>query len=192
MRFGESIFILIVFLGLSGSAWGSLNGTPTGRDGPTGDWVASALSPREKIERAWFDRGGSEAQRIRLTRRFGLEAGQVNLEGPARALIAVGDPERRRQHAEWAVALAPDLPLAHAALAEALFAEGAYREAALRMLESVGAIPRHLESRLWLGGSLLLLAAGVLVVGALAFIFFSGLVGLSRAAHDQGDVLTKP
>ncbi len=191
MRFGESIVILSALLGFGASAWGSVNGGPIALDGPTGDSVVASVSPRERIEQAWFDRGGSEAQRIRRTRRFGLEAGQANLEGPARALIAIEDPERSRQHAEWAVALAPDLPMAHAALAQALFSEGAYREAALRMLESVTAIPRHLESRLWLGGSLLLLAAGVLVVSGLAFILFSALMGFSRAAHDLGDVLSK-
>ena len=191
MRFGESILILVALVGFSASAWGSVNGGPIALNRATEDSFEAALSPREKIERAWFDRGTSEAQRIRQTRRFGLEAGQASLEGPARALLAIEDAERSRQHAEWAVALAPDLPMAHAALAQALFSEGEYREAAFRMVESVSAIPRHLESRLWLGGGLLLVAAGALVVSSLVFIFFSGLMGFSRAAHDLGDLLSK-
>jgi len=191
MRFGESFLILLGLLGFSASAWGSVNGGQIALDRVTDGSFVVAASPREKIERAWFRRDTSESQRVRQTRRFGLEAGRANLEGPARALLAIEDAERSRQHAEWAVVLAPDLPMAHAALAQALFSEGEYREAAFRMMESVSAIPRHLESRLWLGGSLLLVAAGVLVVSPLAFILFSGLMGFSRAAHDLGDLFSK-
>ena len=191
MRFGERFLILIALLGFSPSAWGSVNDGQIALDSAIDEPFVAAMSPREKIERAWFSGDTSEAQRIRQTRRFSLEAGQADLEGPARALLAIEDAERSRQHAEWAVVLAPDLPMAHAALAQALFSEGEYREAAFRMVESVSAIPRHLESRLWLGGILLLVAAGVFVVSPLAFILFSGLMGFSRAAHDLGDLFSK-
>ncbi|MDG2050443.1 MAG: tetratricopeptide repeat protein [Myxococcota bacterium] len=189
MRFRGRLVVLIGFLGFSVPAWGSAIAGQSAENLLTRE--TAAVSAQEKIEQAWFAPGGSGAERVRRTRRLGLEAGQANLEGPARALIALEDPDQNRLHAEWAVTLAPDLPLAHAALAQVLFAEGEYREALIRTLGGAQAIPRHVESRLWLGGTLFSVASAALILGALVFILFSGLIGFSRAAHDLGDLLSR-
>lgn len=155
--------------------------------------VAPAPAPVRRdaeVERAWFGAGSSLTLRAKQTRRRALELGSTNLEPAARALIAADDAERAVPNAELAVSLAPDLPMAHIALASAYWREGEHRESVAAFLASLIAIPRHLEATLWLAGSLLLVVATVLVAGSLAFILVVGVSGFTRAAHDIGDLVS--
>jgi tetratricopeptide (TPR) repeat protein len=89
-----------------------------------------------------------------------------------------------------AVRLAPDLPVAHMALARAYVGEGEYQKAVFSVAAGVMAIPRNLEATVWLVGSLLVMLASVLISASLAFILVVGVSRFSDAAHDMGDVLS--
>ena len=145
---------------------------------------------RSELERIWLTPGTSLEDRGQGIRRRALALGAANLDSPARALISEdrdGDNFARRQ---LAVLLAPDLPLAHAALGAAYWHRGEYARALAEYTESFLSIPRHLEASVWLVGSLLMILAGVMISGSLVFIFVEGISAFARAAHDLGDLLS--
>lgn len=153
--------------------------------------LASA-SPKtdSELERAWFGAGATLDLRAERARRRALEVGADNLEPAARALVATDDPTRALENGRLAVQLAPDLPIAHMALAGAYWRAGQYRDCLSQIFKSLAAIPRHLEASIWLVGSLLVVVAAVLIGGSLAFSFAVGAAGFSRASHDLGDLLS--
>ncbi|MCS5638203.1 MAG: tetratricopeptide repeat protein [Myxococcota bacterium] len=150
---------------------------------------AGARNPgyRSDLERIWLTAGPDLEERGEQMRRRALALGAVSLDSPARALIAAGDDERLLARRQLAVRLAPDLPLAHAAVGSAYWRENEFSKALAEYSESFLTIPRHLEASVWLVGTLLVIVAGMLIVGSLAFIFAEGFSALSRAAHDVGD-----
>ena len=146
---------------------------------------------RSELERIWLSPGSRSTERGQRMRRRALALGVGSLDSPARALIAGdGDDSVYRQR-ELSVRLAPDLPLAHAAMATAHWREGEYGAALAEYGESIVSIPRHLEASVWLVGSLLMVLAGALVGGAGAFILASGLRVSRPAAHDLGDAFAR-
>jgi tetratricopeptide (TPR) repeat protein len=150
-----------------------------------------AMASTSELERTWFGSGAALHQRATTTRRRALEVGANGLEAAALALIASDDAEKSVEHRRLAVALAPDLPIAHMSLAAAHWRAGEYRESFARVFSSLVAIPRHLEASIWLVGSLLLMLATVFVCGSIAFVLAVGASGFARAAHDLGDLISK-
>lgn len=150
-----------------------------------------ALASTSELERTWFGTGAPLHQRAAKTRRRALEVGANGLDPAALALIASDDAEKSVEHRRLAVALAPDLPIAHMSLAGAHWRAGEYRESFARVFSSLVAIPRHLEASIWLVGSLLLMLATVFVAGSIAFVLVVGASAFARASHDLGDLLSK-
>lgn len=146
---------------------------------------------RSEIEAAWFSGGTDLARRAYLARNAAMRLGAGNVEAAARALLAAeADDETHLDHAQLAVALAPDVPSFRMTLALAQLRAGSYGEAVRETVHGLAAIPRNLEATLWLASSLLAMFAAVLVTGPLLFILWVG-VGLFRhGAHDLGDLIS--
>jgi len=155
-----------------------------GTRAPRGDY-------RSEIERAWFEGGLDPDARANRVRYRGLELGVDNVESASRALIVASRGDGGLDAARQAVQLAPDLPIAHMALARAYWSDGGYREALAETFAGLAAIPRNLEASLWLAGSLLMMLATVLVVGSLVFIVWVGISFVSHATHDVGDLISE-
>lgn len=145
---------------------------------------------RSDLERSWFAGGDSIPARSAALRLRKLELGAQAVVAPAHALLlepggpALGD-------AMLATKLAPDLPMAHVALARVHWREGDRAAAARAALAALAAVPRNLEASVWFAST----AAWVLVVavtfGALGFIALAAAMVLPRAAHDLGDLVSK-
>jgi len=181
---------LIALLAIGGGALAA----PTDPAAGLGDSGLEAEPPgpryRSELERLWLVPGPTLAERGKGIRRRALALGVGNLDSPARALIDEGDDAGAFARRQLAVTLAPDLPLAHAALGAAYWSQGEIGEAIAEYSESFVSIPRHLEASIWLVGSLLLILAGVLISGSVVFIFIQGFSALDRAAHDMGDLVS--
>ncbi|MDG2335119.1 MAG: hypothetical protein P8Q97_12900 [Myxococcota bacterium] len=160
-----------------------MNSAPTSGDArPNSD-----ARYRSELERIWLAPGVTFTARGQKIRRRALALGVGSLDSPARALIAGGEEGTAFGRRELSVKLAPDLPLAHSAMAAAHWDEGEYAAALAEYGQSIVSIPRHLEASVWLVGSLLMILAGALIGGAGIFILASGALVLSPAAHDLGD-----
>ena len=144
---------------------------------------------RSPVESAWFGGGSALGARASEARRVALEAGLRNAGGPARALIARSRDHHDLSEVLLAAKLAPDLPMAHVAVASVRWRDGERAEALRSLISAVVAVPRNLEATLWLSSALLVFFVVVAVAGSIAFIAIVG-VGLSpRAAHDLGDLV---
>jgi len=143
---------------------------------------------RSEVERAWFGAGVGLAARAAAVRRPALSLGIDNFDSAARALIGSGDPGNELSNAMLAVRLAPDLPVAHMALARQHWAEGSRGDAFNEVVSAVMSMPRNLEASVWVVGSLLTMLALVLVLGPLMFIASVGVGFFGRGAHDLGDL----
>jgi tetratricopeptide (TPR) repeat protein len=154
---------------------------------PLGELAPPPGELRGEIERAWFAPAVSLEERVWNTRRVAFERGVWNLDGPARSLITAGGTTLERATA--AVRLAPDLPAGRMELAAALWLHGGSPLSAVRTAAgALSAFWRHLEGRLWLGGSLLVVLAAALVGGGLLCIAVMSLFAAPHAAHDLGDL----
>ncbi|MEZ4218870.1 MAG: hypothetical protein R3E88_20540 [Myxococcota bacterium] len=145
---------------------------------------------RDDLERSWFGGGASMTSRATAARVRKLELGAQAVLGPAHALLAEQGGGELGQ-AMLAAKLAPDLPLAHVALARAHWAEGDRGEAARAFADALLAIPRNLEAALWLASSALWIAVIAFALGALGFVALASASALPRAAHDLGDLFSK-
>lgn len=186
----------LVFLAVAGQgvATGSPPPVSVGREvvaDSGGDSPNRASRYRSELERIWLTPGSGFADRGKKIRRRALALGVGSLDSPARALISAADDGHSLARRGLAVKLAPDLPLAHAAMGAAYWGEGEYADAIAEYAESILSIPRHLEASVWLVGSLLMILAGALICGSLAFIFAAGLSALGRGAHDGGDLVSR-
>ena len=146
---------------------------------------------RSEVERAWFEAEGGLAKRAARARVVALALGIGNLDAAARALIAPGDPVDALSNAMLAVRLAPDLPIAHMALARAMWSDGEYSGAMNQTATGVMAIFRNFEATAWLVGSLLVMVAVVLIVAPLLFVANVGISVFGRASHDLGDLFDR-
>ncbi len=146
-----------------------------------------------QLKAIWFSGGtagtktGSRGAEIRTRV---LELGIDNLDAAARSLIALDDEGNALGNAMLAVGLAPDLPLAHIALARAYWNESDRGQALSEVVLALKSIPRNLEASAWLIGSLLFMIALVLIAGSTFFILSVGFGELGRAAHDLGDLIS--
>jgi len=149
----------------------------------------SSPAYRSEVERVWFEEGprsGAGAVRGRA-----LALGMRNLDVAARALIsAPGGDGNRLSKAMLAVRLAPDLPVAHLALARANREAGNLGDALGEVVAAVRAVPGNLEASAWLVGSLIAVAAVVLVIAPIFFIACVGVGAFGRSAHDLGDLIS--
>jgi tetratricopeptide (TPR) repeat protein len=187
-----------VMLGAA-SAWGQAaeavepmagpveDGDPLGAPPAPGPPPALALSAEPALLRAWSLPAPSLEVRVARTRRAGLESGTWSFDPAARAVLRGapgGDPVAR---AEAAVALAPQLPLAHMELAKAHWLHEDAPMAALHATQgALGAISEHPEASLWFAGSgLCVLAIGV-CAGTLLLFVLVALRAAPHAAHDLG------
>jgi len=138
---------------------------------------------RAAVDRAWRLPAQSLAERVARTQRTGLALGLRELDGPARALLLAGELGDASTRAEHATLLAPSLPAAHAALAEARFASGDVRGALSAAHAALGTLGRHLEARAWAvatGYELLALAA---VLWATLFLALGAAASLPTLLH---------
>ena len=169
--------------------------------GPLADAVAdspgspSAPTPAgirfgSAIDAAWFGAGASLAARANRAQVRALELGAPNLDAAARALVAPAAPGDPLANALVAVRLAPDLPVAHAALARAHWVVGEREQAMRDVVAALRAVPGNLEATTWIAGSLLWVFAAVLVLGSLGFILALATSVFSHAAHDLGDLFS--
>jgi tetratricopeptide (TPR) repeat protein len=132
---------------------------------------------RAAVDRAWRLPAQSEAERVVRTQRAGLALGLRNLDGPARGLIFFSDGGDAGEHAQAAVALAPGLPAAHAALARAEIDKGDLPAAWRALGAALAAAPAHLEARAWLTT-----ASGLVATHAgLGFALLFALLGAGAA-----------
>jgi tetratricopeptide (TPR) repeat protein len=142
----------------------------------------------ESLERAWTAPARRLEERVSRTRAVADELGVGSLDPLARALLLDTGEGTPLERAAGAVALAPDLPAAHWALARAGWQSGA---GIMRVLaagwNAVVALPEHLEASLWLGATASVLAFVALLAAGLAFIAGRGLAALPHAAHDLAD-----
>jgi tetratricopeptide (TPR) repeat protein len=141
---------------------------------------------RAAVDRAWRLPAQSLAERVARTQRAGLALGLRELDGPARALLLADELGDAIERAEHAVELAPSLPAAHAALAQARFARGDVRGAVSAAGAALGAVGRHLEARAWsvaAGYELLALAA---LLWAAVFLALGAAASLPSLLHGLG------
>ncbi len=143
---------------------------------------------RSEVERAWFQDSDGIAGRAAKMRVTALALGIKNLDSAARALIAPDDSGNALADTMLAVRLAPDLPIAHMALAWVMWREGDRLAAVGQASDGIRAIFRNFEAMAWLVGSLLVMIAVVFITAPLLFIFNVGVSVFGRASHDLGDL----
>ncbi len=157
---------------------------------PAASDAEAAIPAESLLEQSWFDSGPGFARRGARTRDTALALGVENFESAARAMLATAGDGGELSHAMVAVRLAPDLPMAHMALARAYWADGDWVAAINAAAAGLWAIPKHPEASVWLVGSLLVIFAAVLVFGAIVFIGVVGASKASAAMHDMGDLFS--
>jgi hypothetical protein len=142
------------------------------------------------LDRAWRDPAGGPAERAARVRAAADALGIVNVEPAARALLVEPGAGRALERAEAAVRVAPDLPAAQLALAQAAWSEGGGPGAALAAVRrALAALPRHLESLLWLEATVLTLLFAAALVAGFGWIAVRGGLAARDAAHDLADRL---
>jgi len=168
-------------------------GVPEGDVGWSDAEATEYLTPeqegfRSEVERAWFQAPDGITGRAAQVRITALALGIDNLDSAARALVAPADPGNALADAMLAVRLAPDLPIAHMALARVMWSEGDRIAAVGQAVLGVRAIFRNFEAMTWLVGSLLVMIAVVFITAPLLFIANVGVSVFGRASHDLGDL----
>ncbi len=151
---------------------------------------APIIPARGDLESVWFEHSGDAATQGIETRRRALELGLTNVESAARALIAKPGEDEALSNRLLAVRIAPDLPVAHIALASTYIDEGEFRQAITQLVLALFAVPRNLEASVWLVGTLLMMFAAVLVASTLVFMVAVGISKMPNAAHDLGDLIS--
>jgi tetratricopeptide (TPR) repeat protein len=139
---------------------------------------------RAALWRAWTTAEPLPA-RVQRLQRAGLTAGVHNLDAPARALLLApslgGDAHER---AQYAVDLAPGLPAAHAALAQARYERWELLGAWAAMRKAAEVALDHLEGRLWLEATAHDALFGACVGAAFGFLGLVALAAAPRFARD--------
>jgi tetratricopeptide (TPR) repeat protein len=144
----------------------------------------------DRLERAWSASASSLGERSERTRAVADEIGVGSLDPLARALLwDAHDSASDFDRASAAAQLAPDLPLAQGALAEAQWSRGDYVAAGRSALDAVHALSANLAGWLWLSITGWLLAAIALAGGSLLFLAARGVSAARFVAHDLGDAI---
>jgi hypothetical protein len=144
---------------------------------------------RTVVERDWFAGHADLADRAETLRARVRRHGMPGFDAAARALVLGEGGRPTLARARAAVVLAPDLPLARAALAGALWREGGQGLAAWGMAGSaVMALDRQIEASLVTRATLLTILAAALSLGGFGFLALAALATARGAAHDVGDL----
>jgi len=114
---------------------------------------------------------------VARTQRAGMALGLRDLDGPARGLLFLSDEGDALERAQFAAALAPGLPAAHAALARAKLDRGDLPGAFNALRAAVEVAPGHLEARAWLQT----VAGAAATFAGLAFAALFALLGAGAA-----------
>lgn len=139
------------------------------------------------LERAWRGPAAGPAERAARVRAAADGLGISDVDPAARALL-VAPGASALERAAAAVRVAPGLPAAQLALAAAEWREGAGLGAALAAaVRALAAMPRHLESLLWLEATLLTLLYAAALGAGLLWIAARGVRAALHAAHDLAD-----
>ncbi len=153
--------------------------------------AARAPAPVPDPLAAWQSPGDLEERAYRA-RIAALQVGIPSFDAPARALLLEDRSSALLPRARAAVVLAPDLPLAQSALANALLWEAHDLPGALAAAaRGLRALLRHREARPWLEARGFLALRDVLVLGALCFLAAAAARHARAAAHDLGDGLCR-
>ena len=184
-RGDRCLAFILVALALAPAAAGGQTGEPPA--------VCAPASVADPAPNPWAasDAGGELLERAARARLAALQAGLSGFDPLARALLretAAGDAGAR---ARAAVAAAPQLPLAQAALSRALLGERDFAGAAVAAGRALRGLVAHPEARTWLEASALLAARNALFFGALAFLAGLALRHSRAAAHDLGDRISR-
>ncbi len=149
----------------------------------------SSISPGgiPALEQAWFTPSYGLPERAKQVRSAADRLGLENLDAAARAVLLGKLGADRREEAEAAVVLAPDLPGAHAALAEARWGEQDSAGAVAAALDALRRIPGHLEASLWTTATAGWFLYVALIAGGFGYIALRGMAALPLAARDLGD-----
>ncbi len=144
-----------------------------------------------RLEQAWWREPTTPLERRAERVRAAADAlGIPDVEALARAVLIDPSLGSRRERAAAAVLLAPGLPAAQLARAQAKWSESAGFGAALGALqEAFFALSHHLESRLWLEATALTLLFVAVLAAALLWIAARGLRAAPHAAHDVSHAL---
>lgn len=161
---GAAFLLLVCGIAVRGRAEADLQPAPPlgveseGAASPEAPWpppLAAELPDRDparaRIDAAWRLPGLTLEERVDRVQRAAYSIGIRELDGPARALLFDESLGEFAQRAELAVRLAPGLPAAHAAVADAKLSAGDLRGAAAALRAAVAAVPTHLEARAWAG-----------------------------------------
>ena len=152
------------------------------------------LSPPGALER-WAELGSNASSalgRLEQVRAAAWLHGNRNLDSAARALLVSSDEgETRRENAQAAVKLAPDLPWAHLALAKAHWQNGEFLAAVRSLWAGLWAIPRHAQAAVWWRALGLYCLAWACFAGSALFVIQAALRALPAAAHDFGDAISR-
>ena len=199
-RFAAAISIVILGLAAPGMAFeipaGDTSETElpevTELGAPEASPAAFPTGPKgARIQRSWLMPASSLESRVTRTRRDALSAGVWNVDAAGRAALRSSEGSSLdRAHA--AVALAPNLPTAHMALASARWLEGGDPIAAVwSVVDALAAATRHPEGAVWLVGSGLLVGTLCLLGAGLLTLIGSGLAAFVHVAHDLGHLMAR-
>ena len=144
---------------------------------------------RALVERAWFDAEPTAETRAAAIENSVLMLGDVNAESASRSLLT---PDRSLTSAELelALALAPNLPLAHMATARHLWSQGDREEALAAVGQAALAVPRHFEATALFASSALVMSIFALVLASAGLVVGIAISNFGRAAHDLGDLVS--
>jgi tetratricopeptide (TPR) repeat protein len=153
-----------------------------------GETTAAPGTPAWNLIEVWS--GGpveSLDAKVARSRRSALEAGAWSFDPAARAVLGGDLGGDALERARAAVALAPELPLAHMELARAYWLHADAPMAAVRATEgAMRAIAQHPEASLWFAGSGFFVLAVGLCAGTLLLWVLVALRAAPHAAHDLG------
>jgi tetratricopeptide (TPR) repeat protein len=140
----------------------------------------------ERLERAWWQTPAMPLEaRVERVRAAADAVGVTDVEPLARALLIDPSLGSRRERAAGAVRLAPGLPAAQIARAQAEWSGGAGIGSALPALQrALFALPRHVESRLWFEATLVTLGFAAVFAAGWLWIAARGLRAATHAGHD--------
>lgn len=139
-----------------------------------------------RLEQAWWQEPTAPlAARAERVRAAADALGVTDLEPLARALLIDPSLGSRRERAAAAVQLAPGLPAAQLARAQAEWSgAGGVGNALDAAQKALFALPHHLESRLWLEATVLTLLFVAALTAGLLWIAARGLRAATHAGHD--------
>lgn len=152
---------------------------------PAGDLPLAAPA----LDRAWREPAGSLEARADRVRAAADALGVADVDPVARALLIAPELGSDRERAAAAVRVAPRLPAAQLALARAAWGAGDPGVALAAAGRALWALPRHLESLLWLEATALALLCAALFAAGSLWIAARGGHAASHAAHDLADRL---